>query len=137
MLSNYITSLIRTAVPGTVGWLLSLPFAAAVCHLAGVDTATATRYVSAAVAFVLALAYYALVRALEQKFPQLGVLLGVPVRPSYSAAAKGYDLPDTPDPLALTGSTHEPETVTPETEPHLVDRLAGAEHTPEHAADQA
>jgi hypothetical protein len=99
MLSNYITSLIRTAVPGVVGWLLSLPFAAAICHATGIDTPTATRYLSAGVAFGLAFAYYAIARALEQKFPQLGVLLGKPVQPSYSATAKDFDVPATPDPL--------------------------------------
>ncbi len=75
-------SLIRTWVPIGVGavaaWLLA--------HGLGMDAATQTGLV-AGLTGLLAGGYYAIVRALESKFPQLGgILLGHTAKPVYEKA---------------------------------------------------
>lgn len=80
MLNDGVVSLIRTYVPLAVG--------VAVAYLAqtfGVvlDEDTSAMASSAAVAIVTAV-YYAAARALESRWPALGVLLGAPKTPSYS-----------------------------------------------------
>lgn len=78
-MTDYGRSLIRTIVPlivgGVVGWLAS--------HGVKVDEATVLPLVDSTVAA----AYYAAVRALEHRWPQVGWLLGAPGAPTYSAAA--------------------------------------------------
>lgn len=75
--SAYGRSLIRTVVPivvgAVVGWLATR----------GVEVDSAS--LIPAVDAVAAAAYYALVRAAEQRWPALGWLLGAPGAPSYSA----------------------------------------------------
>ncbi|MEM9521553.1 MAG: hypothetical protein AAGA37_19745 [Actinomycetota bacterium] len=81
MLNDYIVSLIRTAVPGFVAWLLSL--AADRLGLVGIDsTAAAGLAVSVALA-----AYYAVVRAAEARWPRVGWLLGISRTPAYDTEA--------------------------------------------------
>lgn len=79
MLHDYLISLIRTAVPVAIGTVL-----ASLASRAGIvlDADSSTQLVAATVALVV-LAYYALVRALEARWPFLGVLLGKPAAPVY------------------------------------------------------
>ena len=74
-MSDFTVSHIRTFVPILVG--------AVVTVLAGwgldVDSSEATVAITGAVIA----AYYALVRALAQKWPSVGILLGVNKAPSY------------------------------------------------------
>lgn len=98
MLAALITSLIRTASGYAVAWLLSLKLAGPVLAATGVDSATAKERISALLVFALGTAYYLAVRFLEQRWPQLGFLLGIPSKPTYTplaaapadAAPKGY-----------------------------------------------
>ncbi|HET7386836.1 MAG TPA: hypothetical protein VFJ19_09275 [Nocardioidaceae bacterium] len=88
MLSNYATSLIRTGTPLAVGWL--------VAWLSDVGVSVDSQALTLAIVSLLSAAYYALVRLLEARWPQLGWLLGAPVQPTYTAkAAKGQTLPTT------------------------------------------
>lgn len=85
LVSNYLMSLIRTAVPAAVGAVLSW------LALRGLNVPASDREsITAAATFVVLLAYYAAVRALEKRWPKLGVLLGVPAAPSY-AKSTGSD----------------------------------------------
>jgi hypothetical protein len=77
-LSTYLIGVIRTAVPAAVGALIGW-LATRGLHL---DPATVTPYAIG----VATASYYALVHALEVKWPKLGVLLGVPKAPSYPPA---------------------------------------------------
>lgn len=83
MISTYATSAIRTASAYLVGWLLSFAAVGQALGLIGVDTVTAREWMSGLLVFVLGTVYYLLVRLLEQKWPSLGVLLGVPTKPVY------------------------------------------------------
>lgn len=79
-MSDYVLSLVRTLVPIGVGWLL--------VQLATrwgivLDDATAAEVKSAAVAIVAAV-YYAIARALEQRWPWVGILLGARKQPVYA-----------------------------------------------------
>jgi len=78
-MNNYAISLIRTYVPIGVGavasWLL-------VHYALSVPTSTQVGITSLLTAGLSA-GYYAGVRALEQKFPQVGVLLGHTAKPVY------------------------------------------------------
>lgn len=82
-MNNYLVSLIRTYVPIGVGLLLT--WVAATTHIVISEHSRAV-LVAACVA-VLSAAYYALVRLLEKRVPQLGVLLGAIAQPAYSAPA--------------------------------------------------
>jgi hypothetical protein len=76
--SNYLVSLIRTITPALVGAVLSW------LALYGLDLPGGDREaVTAAVTGILVVVYYAVVRALETRWPKLGVLLGVPSAPKY------------------------------------------------------
>ena len=86
MLGNMIISAIRTAVPLIAGWLLSLTIATPILAAFGVDSKRASEVVASVVTVALAYAYFLIVRALEEKFPQLGVFLGVPAKPTYSVS---------------------------------------------------
>jgi len=92
MLARNLPSLIRTAAAAVVGYLLSLPLAHPVLELLGMTEAAAAAKEKAAGALVVLLtaAYYALVRVLEQRWPQLTWLLGSNQQPvSYAPATDG------------------------------------------------
>lgn len=80
-ISDFSASLIRTLVPGAVGGGLTLLGAAAGIHI----PAAYEPVIEAAAIFGLGGAYYAVVRALEAKFPKAGWFLGVPKKPVYGA----------------------------------------------------
>lgn len=84
MLSNYVISAIRTYVPIAAGLLLT--WLASSLKIV-IDPGSQAGLVALCVA-ALSTGYYALARLLEGKFPKLGVLLGVPARPTYTAPAK-------------------------------------------------
>ncbi|MDM4721170.1 hypothetical protein QTQ03_16760 [Micromonospora sp. WMMA1363] len=81
---THLISLIRTAVPVAVGALLAwLASRAGIVLDEGSSTALTAGVVAAAVAV-----YYALVRALESRWPWFGVLLGKPAAPSYEVTSR-------------------------------------------------
>jgi hypothetical protein len=86
MLSNYSKSAIRTLAPLIAGWVISLGLVGRVLALVGADSTTAREWTTGALVAVLGWVYYLVVRALEQRWPQLGVLLGVPAQPTYDGA---------------------------------------------------
>lgn len=79
MLSNVVTSIIRTVVPVVVGSIL------AVLAKRGFDLDQAE--INSWLIPTVISGYYAIVRTLEAKYPNLGWLLGVPKAPGYSAAS--------------------------------------------------
>lgn len=86
-MSDLIASIIRTAVPSIVGiivgWLTTL----------GVTLPKQQEEnLSLLIAFAAGLLWYVIVRALEQKWPALGVLLGVPKQPAYGTAQPKADV---------------------------------------------
>lgn len=90
MLAGYIQSIIRTVAALIVGWLLSLPLAHPVLVALGqTDVSAATKEkIVAALMGLLATLYYALVRVLERRWPQLTVLLGSTAQPvAYTAGS--------------------------------------------------
>jgi len=95
MLNNYVTSAIRTGVPGLVGWLLGW------LVTWGLAVPTSVRaWAVGLITFALLLAYYLAVRALEQRWPQLGWLLGTPTKPRYDVDVTPVKVVDTPKPAA-------------------------------------
>lgn len=78
-LKDYLASLVRTVVPFLVGLVL----AKVSIDQFGVDSET----LKAVITTVAAGGYYAGVRALEAKWPKVGVLLGWAVAPSYEKPA--------------------------------------------------
>lgn len=82
-MTDQITSYIRTVVPYIVGsviaWLATKGY-----HVSDATMASSTALLTFAVGSV----YYIVVRWLEQKSPKLGVLLGVPAKPTYVPEAK-------------------------------------------------
>lgn len=76
-LSDYLASMVRTVVPIAVGLLLEW-----VAKKTGVVVPATS--VAPIVAGAAATAYYALVRLAEHKWPAVGWLLGLAVKPSYS-----------------------------------------------------
>jgi TRAP-type C4-dicarboxylate transport system permease small subunit len=77
--SDYIVSLVRTYVPVGVG--VALTFLARELGVV-LDEDTSAMAATVSVALVSA-AWYAAARALEARFPALGVLLGAPRAPEY------------------------------------------------------
>lgn len=78
-MADLVPSLIRTYVPILVGQV------AAWLALKGVQLDDATVVAAtAALGGLLSAIYYLLVRLLEQKFPQLGILLGSAKKPEYT-----------------------------------------------------
>jgi hypothetical protein len=80
-LSDYFLSVVRTAVPAGVGAVLT--------YLAtrwgiGLDEDTSAQVTAGVTAVVIAV-YYAVVRALEARWPVLGKLLGSSKKPVYTA----------------------------------------------------
>lgn len=76
-LRDFLVSCIRTAVPAGVGLVLA-HFGINALDIAGVPLQTV-------VTAVAIMAYYSGVRALEAKWPKVGILLGWTVAPSYAA----------------------------------------------------
>jgi hypothetical protein len=110
MLTNYVTSLIRTWVPIGVGLLLAW----LAQHFNVVLSGHTSDAVVAVITAALGAGWYAVVRLAEHRFPSLGWLLGSPAKPDYAAlqADGSYlvtDLADDlgdftgPDPLAVSG----------------------------------
>lgn len=94
-MSDLIASIIRTAVPSIVGvivgWLTTL----------GVTLPKQQEEnLSLLIAFAAGLLWYVIVRALEQKWPALGVLLGVPKQPAYGTTQPAVGTPKAPDVVA-------------------------------------
>jgi hypothetical protein len=79
MLSNYVTSLVRTVVPAVVGTLL------AVLAKRGINVDEAE--INAWLIPLVISGYYAAARFVEIKIPKVGWLLGVPKAPGYSPAS--------------------------------------------------
>jgi 4-hydroxybenzoate polyprenyltransferase len=82
-MNDYFLSLIRTWVPIGIGALLSW---LAVNWSVGVDEETSAQLVIGATALVTAV-YYALVRALEKRWPWIGQVLlglGAAAKPKYA-----------------------------------------------------
>lgn len=79
MLRDYLLSLVRTAVPAAVGGLLT--WLAARWGIV-LDEKSSAEAMALATALAVA-AYYALVRALETRWPWFGKLLGTAQRPAY------------------------------------------------------
>lgn len=77
-MSQYIVSVIRTWVPIAIGWLIGQLFVVGVV----LDDDSSEKLKTAVTALVIAL-YYAAVRWLETKFPNMGVLLGYIRQPVY------------------------------------------------------
>lgn len=73
-------SIVRTAVPYIIGYVVTL-FGTIGINLSPDFKAN----LSAILTFVIGTIYYIVVRQLEKKYPKLGILLGIPVQPSYSA----------------------------------------------------
>ena len=71
MNNDYSTSIVRTYIPLLAGWIVAQLTEA---HI-DIDAVTVTTVVTAV--------YYAAVRALEMKFPKLGVFLGKAKTPTY------------------------------------------------------
>jgi len=78
---DYTASIVRTLTPLLVGLVLGV-FGS---EVAGVNEASLTPVIAAVIAGV----YHALIRALEQKYPKVGVLLGWPTAPTYSKPSDG------------------------------------------------
>jgi hypothetical protein len=73
---DYTASVVRTVTPLLVGLILAIVGT----EVAGFDENTLTPVIAAVVAAV----YHAVVRALEEKWPKLGMLLGWDVTPTYT-----------------------------------------------------
>lgn len=78
-MNDYLISLIRTAVPSAVGAVLSW---ALVNFGLSVDDDTKIALITGLTGAIITI-YYALVRALETKFPWVGSFLGAPKAPAY------------------------------------------------------
>ena len=115
MLGTYVPSLIRTAAPYLVAWLLSLKFTGPILDALGQEHASEAdkqRLVGLAV-LVLGTLYYAAARPLERRYPLLSVLLGSTKQPALYTDTGGYtgrhalvDNPPTdPNPYMGGGST--------------------------------
>lgn len=76
---DLVASVVRTAVPAAVGFVLTL-----LGRKLGVviDDATSTS-LTAALVVIVGTVYYAVVRLLEARWKWLGVLLGFTVQPTY------------------------------------------------------
>lgn len=78
----FVTSMIRTLVPLAVGWVTAL-----IVSLGITLPEEAWEGLTATIVVGVAAGYYALVRALERRWPGLGIFLGVATQPVY--AGKG------------------------------------------------
>lgn len=95
--ANVLASIVRTAVPALVGWLLSLAVVGHVLGWFSIDDVTARRAAATATTAVLTVAYYVVIRLFELYVqPKLGWLLGWAAAPRYEApgvATSGYPEP--------------------------------------------
>lgn len=82
-MSDFITSLIRTYVPIIVGSIIAWLSARGIA----ID-ANAIAGLAAFLSAVFSGAYYLLIRILEKKYPQVGILLGSTRKPEYSNPTK-------------------------------------------------
>lgn len=80
-ISDFVVAGIRTVVPIIVGWLLTLGPTPDLLKALGVSNNTLTNLV----AFGLAFLYWLLISTLEKHWAALGLLLGVPAKPTYPA----------------------------------------------------
>jgi len=81
-MSSILTAITRTLVPTVIGWIVA-GFA-----LVGITVPDDVQgWLSGVIVFLVALIWYIGVRALEAKWPKLGVLLGVPSKPVYKVGA--------------------------------------------------
>lgn len=84
--SSYVTSLIRTIVPtiigALIGWVSSISWLADLLGLSNLSADKQASLTATAVGVAIAL-YFSVVRKLEQKWPQLGWLLGKTGAPVY------------------------------------------------------
>lgn len=81
MLSNYVTSAVRTGVPALVAWVAGWLLAR------GIDIPAETRdWAVGGLTFLILMGYYLLARGLERRWPRAGFLLGVPTAPVYAPA---------------------------------------------------
>ena len=87
MLSNYVTSVIRTVVPVVVGAVI------AVLAKKGINVDEAE--VSSWLIPTVISAYYSVARLAEIRFPRLGWLLGVPKAPGYAPGSPPKTSPGT------------------------------------------
>lgn len=87
MIGSYLTSIVRTLAGYLVGWLVSLPFAPPLERSLGVDSATAKVQMTGLFVFILGTIYYAAARAIENRWPRAGLLLGIPAKPVYGGLA--------------------------------------------------
>lgn len=89
-MSDYAISIIRTTVPTLVGAVLAWLGSISIFHplISGLTTDQKAGVVTAITGILIAL-YYAIVRAVEQRVPGIGVLLG-------KVAAVQYTAPSTP-----------------------------------------
>jgi len=85
-----LDSVIRTGVPYIIGVVVAYLTTKGI----NVDENTKVQ-LTGVLTFVIGIVYYAVVRALEAKFPQLGYLLGVAKQPVYAASKTAYTVPDT------------------------------------------
>lgn len=115
VITNYITSAIRTATSYLVAWLLSLAFMPHLLAYLGVNSTNAKEWMSALITFGLGTLWYLIVRALEHKWPKFGVLLGVPIKPTYAKLAT-IDATSTPAGTVpvITDAPVAPTAVTPQ-----------------------
>lgn len=111
--SDFVVAGIRTAVPILVGWLLTLGPTPDLLRTLGISNDTLINLV----AFALAFAYWWLISALEHRWPTLGLLLGVPAKPTYPAVPSPPAVVHTPahavvpaDPLPASTVTATPTT---------------------------
>lgn len=83
-MNDYALSLIRTAVPAGIGALVSyLAVRYGIVVPDGLSTET-TIWITGGVIT----GYYALVRALEKRWPRIGILLGAAKKPVYVASRR-------------------------------------------------
>lgn len=79
---DQLASIVRTAVPLGVGYVLSL----LALHWGIVLDGNSSQALSAGVTALLSAAYYVVVRLLEARVPWFGWLLGLALPPSYNGA---------------------------------------------------
>lgn len=77
-MQNIATSAVRSLVPYAIGAVVAWLTQKGV-HVPPSAVASAT----AALTFVVGTVYYVAVRALEKRYPQAGILLGIPKPPTY------------------------------------------------------
>lgn len=77
-MNDLVTSAVRTFCPYAIGAVVAWLTQKGV-HVPDSAVASAT----AAITFAVGTGYYVVVRALEKRYPQAGILLGVPKPPTY------------------------------------------------------